>query len=105
MPKKAIAAAAVSLATVTALITLLSPFVDRGALAEPSFDVDEAEGKARLDSQIVVEVRGSFSEEEIRESLQIRPSVPIEEQDLAVEDIARFAWHEGLPWAKKRGTL
>jgi len=105
MPKKAIAAAAVSLAIVTALITLLYPFVDRGALAEPSFDVDEAEGKARLDSQIVVEVRGSFSEEEIRESLQIRPSVPIEEQDLAVEHIARFPWHEGFPWAKTRVAI
>ena len=98
-------AAAVSLALAAAFIALIYPLVDRGSLAEPFFEVDEAEGKAQLDSHVVLEIRGSFSEEEIRESLQIHPPVLIGEQDLAVEDIAKFPWHEGFPWAKTRVTI
>ncbi len=105
--RKAVAGAvlAVTLLVIAGFITLAYPFIYRDSLAEPFFQIDAAEQKARLDSQIVIEVRGSFSEEEVRESLEIHPRVPVGEEDLAVEHIARFPWHEGFPWAKTRVTI
>lgn len=99
------AAAAVVLLVAAGFVTLVFPFVYREPLAAPFFEIDEAEEQARLDSQIVLEIRGSFPEEEIRESLDIQPPVVIGEGDLAVEHIARFPWQEGLPWAKTRVTI
>jgi hypothetical protein len=106
MYKQAIAAVvAVILAVTAAFVTLVYPFIYRDSLAEPFLEIDGAEEKAWLDSQIVIEIRGSFPEEEIRESLDIHPPVPLGEEDLAVEHIAKLPWHEGSPWAKTRVTI
>ncbi|NIN67463.1 MAG: hypothetical protein GTO63_22730 [Anaerolineae bacterium] len=99
------AVATVTLLAVAAFVALAYPFIYRDPLADPYFEIDDGEEKARLDSQIVIELRGSFPEEEIRESLNIDPPVLIGEDDLAVEHIARFPWHEGFSWAKTRVTI
>lgn len=106
MPKAVVGAAAAAILLVVAgLVTVVYPFIYRNALAEPFFEIDNAEEKARLDAQIVIEIRGSLSEEEVLQSLDIEPRVPVGEEDLTVEHIARFPWHEGLPWAKTRVTI
>jgi hypothetical protein len=106
MPKAVVGAiVAAALLVVAGFVTVAYPFFYRDSLAEPSVAIDDAEGKAWVDSPIVIEVRGSFSEEEIREALEIQPRVPVGEDDLAVEHIARFPWHEGFPWAKTRVTI
>ena len=96
---------AFTLIAVAGFITLLYPFVYRDPLAAASLEMDDAEEKAWLDSQIVIEIRGSIPKEEIRESLKIHPPVSIGEDDLAVEHIAKFPWHEGFAWAKTRVTI
>jgi hypothetical protein len=106
MPKAVVGAiVAAALLVVAGSVTIAYPFFYRDSLAEPSVAIDDAEGKAWVDSPIVIEVRGSFSEEEIQEALEIQPRVPVGEDDLAVEHIARFPWHEGFPWAKTRVTI
>ncbi len=99
------AVVAFTLLVVAGFVTLLYPIIYRDPLAEPSVQIDDAEAKAWLDSQIVIEIRGSPTKEEILDSLEIHPPVPIGDEDLAVEHIARFPWHEGLPWAKTRVTI
>lgn len=100
-----VVAAVVVLSLATGFVTLAYPAIFRESLAEPWLQLDAAEGRVGLDSQIVIEVRGSFSEEEIRESLDIRPPLPIGEDDLTVKRVAVFPWHEGFPWAKTRVTI
>ncbi|TET97817.1 MAG: hypothetical protein E3J29_04180, partial [Dehalococcoidia bacterium] len=99
------AVVAVTLLLVAGFVTFAYPFIHRDPLAEPFLEIDDAEEKAWPDSQIVIEIRGSFPEEEIRESLEIHPPVAVGEEDLAVEHIAKFPWHEGFPWAKTRVTI
>lgn len=106
MPKAvAGAVVAAALLAVAGFVTIAYPFIYRDSLAEPFLEIDDAEGKAWVDSPVVIEIRGSFSEEEVRESLEIQPRVPVGEDDLAVEHIARFPWHEGFPWAKTKVTI
>jgi len=106
MSKEVIAAVvAVTLLAVAAFVALVHPFIYRDSLAAPFLEIDDAEGRAWLDSQIVIEIRGSFSEEEIRESLDIHPPVPLGEEDLAVQHIAKLSWREGFPWVKTRVTI
>lgn len=106
MSRLAIGAAAVVMLFVAGgFMTLAYPFVHREPLAEPFLEVDAAEGKVRLDSRIVIEIRGNISEEHIRESLGIYPPVPLGEEDLVVEHIAKFPWHERFPWAKTRVSI
>ncbi|GAF80647.1 unnamed protein product, partial [marine sediment metagenome] len=104
---KAVAGAvvAVALLVVAGFLTLADPFIYRGPLAEPFFEVDEAQGKAWLDSQIVIEIGGSFSEEEALGLLDIDPLVPLGEEDLVVEHIAEFPWPEWFPGANTRVTI
>ena len=99
------AVAAVTLALITAIIALGFLLVGRSSLAEPSFEIDEAEGKAKLDSRIVFEVRGSFSEDEIRKLLEFHPPIPIGDVVLTVERIAEFPWQEWSSLAKTRVTI
>ena len=106
MSKLAIgAAAAVMLFVAGGFVTLAYPLIHREPLAEPFLEVDDAEGKVRLDSRIVIEIRGSISEEHIRESLGIYPPIPLGEEDLVVEHLAKFPWHERFPWAKTRVSI
>ncbi len=97
--------AALILLVVAGFVTLAYPLIHRAPLAEPSFEVDEAEGKARLDSQIVLEIRGSFSEKEALELLDIHPPLPVGEEDLAVERIAELPWLEWLPGGNTKVTI
>ncbi|HEX7456262.1 MAG TPA: Ig-like domain-containing protein, partial [Candidatus Nanoarchaeia archaeon] len=90
---------------IAAFITVGYPFFFRGSLADPSVEMDLKEGKVWLDTQIVMEFRGSHSKEALLETLEISPKVKIGEDDLKVEHIARFPWHEGFPWAKTRVTI
>ncbi len=106
MSKQVIGAVvAVTLLVAAGFITLVYPFIYRDPLAEPFLEIDDAEEKAWLDSQIVIEIRGSVPESEVRESLEIHPPVPVREEDVVVEHIAKFPWHEGFPWAKTRVTI
>jgi len=100
-----VVAAVAVLSLAGGFVTLAYPAIFRVSLAEPSLEVDAAEGKVGLESRIVLELRGSFSEEDIRESLEIRPRVPMGESGLRVEHIAALPWHEGFPWAKTRITI
>ncbi|KKK93101.1 hypothetical protein LCGC14_2696250, partial [marine sediment metagenome] len=99
------AVVAVTLLVAAGFITLVYPFIYRDPLAEPFLEIDDAEEKAWLDSQIVIEIRGSVPESEVRESLEIHPPVPVREEDVVVEHIAKFPWHERFPWAKTRVTI
>lgn len=105
MSTRAVAAGAALVFLLAGFITLGYPAVFKVALAEPSMQTDAAEGKVRLDSPVVIELRGSPSEEEVRESLEVRPPVAIDEAELRLERVALFPWHEGLPWAKTRVTI
>jgi len=105
MNKKTIAAAIVVIALIVSFITVGYPFFFRGSLADPSVEMDSKEGKAWLDTQIVMEFRGSHSKEVLLETLEISPKVKIGEDNLKVEHIARFPWHEDFPWAKTRVTI
>ena len=99
------AVVAFTLIAIAGFVTLIYPVIDRDPLARASLEMDEAEGRAWLDSRIVIEVRGRLSKREVRESLNIQPHVSIGEDDLAVEHIAKLPWHEGFPWAKTRITI
>jgi hypothetical protein len=106
--KVGILAAAAGLAAavlVSAFVTLAYPALFPAALAEPSFDLDAAEGKATLDSRIVLEVRGNLSLDEVREALSVTPPVDLDDSDLTVEHVAPFPWHERFSWAKTRVTI
>jgi hypothetical protein len=96
---------AVTLLVFAGFDMLISPMISRDPLAEPFLEIDGAEEKAWLDSPIVIEIPGVFTEEEIRESLEIVPAVPIGEEDLVVERVAKLPWNEWLPWAKTRVTI
>lgn len=91
--------------TIVAFILIGYPYLLKNSITEPQFNIDEKEGKAWLDTQIVMEFRGNHSKGAILESLQISPKVKIGEDDLRVERIARFPWHKGFPWAKTRVTI
>jgi hypothetical protein len=88
-----------------AFVFALHPALFPQPLEPPSFQVDPAEGKVWLDSQVVIEVRGSLSPAEVLERLKIRPRVEIQADDVAVQRIADYRWHEGFPWAKTRVTI
>ena len=106
MNKKIIAASVMGVLFMVASFTTVGyPFFFRGSVAEPSVEIDSGEGKVWLNSQIVLEFRGSLSEDSIRESLTISPNISVGKSDLRVEHIAAFPWHEGFPWAKTRATL
>ena len=98
-------AAAVTVFIAAGFVTLAYPFIYRQPLAESFLEVDGAEGKAWLDTRIVIEIRGSLSEDQVRESLGIYPPVRLGEEDLKVEHIAKLPWHERFPWAKTRVSI
>lgn len=89
----------------TAFFAIGYPFFFRGPLAPLSLDVDPAEGRVWLDSQITLELRGSWSREKVGSQLSISPAVRLNPEDIEVEHIARLPWHEGLPWAKTRISI
>ena len=95
MSKKLIGAVLALALSVAGFVSLLYPAVNPDALAEVALDVDRAEGKVRLDSRIVIEIRGNVSRKEVLESLKILPPVTIGEDDLVVEHISKYPWHEG----------
>jgi len=81
------------------------PFFFREPLTPPSLDLDPAEGRVWLNSQITLELRGSWSREKVGSQLSIWPPVRLNPEDIEVEHIARLPWHEGLPWAKTRISI
>jgi peptidoglycan/xylan/chitin deacetylase (PgdA/CDA1 family) len=88
-----------------AFVTIGYPFLFRESLAEPVLEVDPAEGKVRLDAEMVLEFRGDLSKEAVQQSLTLSPAVPLGAEDLRVEHTARLPWHRGLPWARTRVTI
>ena len=96
---------AVTLLVLAGFAMLVSTFIYRDPPAEPFLEIDAAEEKAWLDSPIVIEIPGVFTEEEVRESLEIVPTVPVGEEDLVVERVAKLPWYEWLSWAKTRVTI
>ena len=84
---------------------VLYPALFPVSVAAPIVERDPAEGKALLDGEIVLEVRGSLSEQEVLQSLDIRPAVHLDESDIKVEHLAPLPWHQDLPWAKTRVVL
>ena len=89
----------------TAAYAFFYPALSPSPLAPPTVALDPAEHKTKLDSPLTMEVRGSLTEAEVRERLNIEPSIDISDARLQVEHIARLPWHSGLPWAKTRVTL
>lgn len=89
----------------TAFFAIGYPFFFREPLAPLSLDIDPAERRVWLDSQITLELRGSWTREEVRSQLSILPPVRLNPEDIEVEHIARLPWHEGLPWAKTRISI
>ncbi len=83
-------------------IALIHPVLFPSQLEAPAYEVDPAEGKAWLTSEIVLEVRGHLSEEEALKDLRIDPPLPLTEQEVVVEHEAGMGmpWHKVLPWAK-----
>ena len=105
MSKNTIGAVLALALAVAGFVSLFYPVVNPDSLAEVALEVDRAEGKVLLDSRIVIEIRGSVSKKEVLESLKIQPPVTIGEDDLAVEYISKYPWHEGLPWTKTKVTI
>ena len=74
-------------------------------LADPSLDVDPAESKVWVNSEIVLEVRGSVSKDEVLTSLDVRPPLHLNPDDITIEHVAPLPWHKDLPWAKTRVVI
>jgi hypothetical protein len=74
-------------------------------LAQPAFNVDPAEGKVWVNSDIVLEVRGHFTRQEVLDRLQIDPPVRLGEEDIQLDYEARLPLHETFPWATTRITI
>ena len=89
-------------ASFAVLFALVVPAAFPQSLSSPSFDVDTAEGNAWLTSEVVFEVRGHLTEDEVREGLRLSPRVTLGDDDIAVEHVARVPWHSMMPWAKTR---
>jgi hypothetical protein len=89
-------------ASLAILFALVLPAAFPQSLSSPSFDVDPAEGNAWLTSEVVFEVRGHLTEDEVREGLRLSPRVTLGDDDIAVEHVARVPWHSMMPWAKTR---
>lgn len=106
MTTRIVAAAAVFiLFAVAALVTVAYPVAFPEPLAEPSLELDPAEGNVGLDASIVLELRGSLSEREVLDSLDFSPPVDVDLEDLRLEHSARLPWHERFPWARTRVTI
>jgi hypothetical protein len=94
--------AAIGLAVVVAL---LYPVLNPSPVHEPVVEIDPAEGKVWLDTSVVLELRGSYSAEEVAEGLRIEPPLQLRPGDIAVEQEARLPLHDRMPWATTRITL
>lgn len=95
---------AILLIAAIAAISLAYPFLFPSPVEPATYEIDPAEEKAALDSKLVLEVRGSLSEEEVVEGLTIEPELRVSPQ-IEVRHIARLHWHEGFDWAKTRITI
>ena len=87
------------------LVMLAATLIYLDPPAEPLLEIDAAEEKVWLDSPIVIEIPGVFTEEEVREFLEIVPIVPVGEEDLVVERFARLPWFGWLSLDKTRVTI
>ena len=89
-------------ASLAVFLALVFPAAFPQSLADPSLEVDPAEGNTWLTSEIVFEVRGDVSYDDVRDGLTLTPAVTLGDGDIAVEHLARAPWHEAMPWAKTR---
>ena len=87
------------------LVMLAATLIYLDPPAEPLLEIDAAEEKVWLDSPIVIEIPGVFTEEEVREFLEIVPIVPVGEEDLVVERFAKLPWFGWLSLDKTRVTI
>jgi hypothetical protein len=84
---------------------LVYPALFPAPLSPPSFSLDPAEGKVWVNSDVVLEVRGHLSEEQVLDKLHFEPPVDLTENDLILEYDARLPLHETFPWATTRVTI
>jgi hypothetical protein len=71
----------------------------------PQVENDPAEDRAWLTGEIVLEIRGHLSREEVLATLELTPQPVLENADIRVEHSARMAWQNTMPWAKTRVTI
>ncbi|HEV8573992.1 MAG TPA: phosphodiester glycosidase family protein [Dehalococcoidia bacterium] len=74
-------------------------------LSQPAFNLDPAEGKVWINSQVVVDVRGHLSVEEAVNALEFDPPIDLDADDIEVDYTARLPGHEIFPWATTRITI
>jgi hypothetical protein len=101
---KWIAAAAVVGAVVAVVVLSYPAFIPK-RLNQPAFNVDPAEGKVWVNSEIVVEVRGRLSPEEALKVLEFTPPITLRASDITVEYSAPLAGHDVLPWSTTKITV
>jgi hypothetical protein len=99
------AAYAAALIIPSSFFLLAYPALFPADVDDPVIETDPAEGKAWLDSRIVIELRGNYTREQVLQTLEIDPPVSLPPGAVTVEQVAPLPWHESLPWAITRVTI
>jgi Phosphodiester glycosidase/Bacterial Ig-like domain len=99
------AAAAVIATLGGAFYALAYPALFPPDVAPPAVELDPAEGRVWLDSQVVIELRGSFSEDDVLDALEVDPPLDITADHIDIEREATLSWHEDMPWATTRVVI